>query len=148
MSYESERGGNMNAPCWLLLMYPLSGKGHLTIGVGPQLTGGNIRAGMKVSSREQRGQDGLCTIGTKGRVLWMTRPTPFSFSFLYSLLCLNPCQTHTSLSLSSPFSSDLLNDSFYESFLYLSYDSFGLITWVIPMFIPMTHTTDSDSWYL
>ena len=32
-----------------------------------------------------------------------------------------------SLPSSSPFTSDLLNDSFYESFLYLAYDSFGLI---------------------
>ena len=56
----------MNAPCRPLLMPPFSGKGRPTIGVGPQSSGGNIRAGNKVSSREQRGWDGiLCR--TKGR---------------------------------------------------------------------------------
>ena len=41
------------------------------------------------------------------------------FFILYSLLCLNPYRTSPSLSLSSPFTLDLLYDSFYESFLYL-----------------------------
>ena len=50
---------------------------------------------------------------------------------------LDPCRTFTSISTlspSSPISSDLLYDSFYESFLFLAYDSFRLIAWVTPIF--------------
>ena len=55
---------------------------------------------------------------------------PFSLSLHSFLSLLDPCQTSTSTSMlspSSPTSSDLLYDSFYESFLFLAYDSFGLI---------------------
>ena len=78
-------------------------------------------------------------------MLWITPPISFSFtSFPTLLLCLNSYRTPTSISPSSSFTLDLLDDSFYESFLYLSYDLFGLIAWVISIFISMTHT-DSDS---
>ena len=60
-------------------------------------------------------------------VIVMNDP-PFSLFFCYSYFTLNPYRTSTSmLSPSSPTSSDLLYDSFYESFLFLAYNSFGLI---------------------
>ena len=55
---------------------------------------------------------------------------PFPFIPLLHYPILDPCQTFTSTSMlspSSPTSLDLLYDSFYESFLFLAYDSFGLI---------------------
>ena len=52
----------------------------------------------------------------------------FSLLFRYSYFTLNPYQTSISmLSPLSPTSLDLLYDSFYESFLFLAYDLFGLI---------------------
>ena len=67
-------------------------------------------------------------------------PSPFSLS-LFSTplfpLFLDPYRTVTGTSMlspSTPTSSDLLYDSFYESFLFLAYDSFGLIAWVTPIF--------------
>ena len=62
---------------------------------------------------------------------------PFPSIPLLRYPTLNPCRTFTSTSMlspSSPTSSDLLYDSFYESFLFLAYDSFGLIAWVTPIF--------------
>ena len=56
----------------------------------------------------------------------------FFLLFRYSYHTLNPYRTSTSmLSLSSPTSLDLLYDSFYESFLFLAYDLFGLIACVM-----------------
>ena len=62
------------------------------------------------------------------RLLLMTPPS--SLFFRYSYFTLNPYQTSTSTSMLSPLSPtslDLLYDSFYESFLFLAYDLFGLI---------------------
>ena len=66
----------------------------------------------------------------------MNDPPLFSLSLHSSLLLPSPWpSTCTSmLSPSSPTSLDLLYDSFYESFLFLAYDSFGLIAWVTPIF--------------
>lgn len=52
---ESERGGKTNTPCRLLVMPPFPGKGRPTVGVGPQSTGGSIRAGKKVSKETKCG---------------------------------------------------------------------------------------------
>ena len=67
------------------------------------------------------------------KLLWMTLP----FLLFPSIppLCYPIFDPSTStLSPLSPTSSDLLYDSFYESFLFLAYDSFRLIAWVTPIF--------------
>ena len=62
------------------------------------------------------------------------QPSLYSFPSIPPLCypILDPCTS--TLSPSSPTSSDLLYDSFYESFLFLAYDSFGLIAWVTLIF--------------
>jgi len=52
---QSERGGKTNTPCRPLLISPFPGKGCPTVGVGPQSTGGKIRAGKKVSNENKWG---------------------------------------------------------------------------------------------
>ena len=48
---ESEGGGKTNTPCRpLLILPPFPGKGRFIVGVGPQSTGGSIRAGRNVSN--------------------------------------------------------------------------------------------------
>ena len=87
-------------------------------------------------------------------MLWMTLPLflfPFIPFFCYPYFTFDPCRTSTSTSMLSPLSptsSDLLYDSFYESFLFLAYDSFGLIAWVTPIFsIWLLQTMTHSSYY-
>ena len=80
---------------------------------------------------------------------WLT-PHPFALhsllSILYLLLFTLPKPLSDFHQFVSFFTLDLLNDSFYESFLYLAYDSFGLIAWVTSIFSTwllwtMTHSS-------
>ena len=69
----------------------------------------------------------------------MNDPPLFPFPLCHPFVSpfLDPYWTFTSTSMlspSSPTSLDLLYDSFYESFLFLAYDSFRLIAWVTPIF--------------
>jgi hypothetical protein len=56
---DSEGGGKTNTPCRPLLIPPFPGKGRPIVGVGPQSTGGNIRAGKKVSNETKWGEKRL-----------------------------------------------------------------------------------------
>ena len=89
----------------------------------------------------------LCISSTNSFADWQCRlpltvmndPPLFPFPLCHPFVSpfLDPYQTFTSTSMlspSSPTSSDFLYDSFYESFLFLAYDSFRLIAWVTPIF--------------